>query len=414
MSKSPTSKAERVRRPAARASRAAALLCVAALALSWAACRCDASKQSASAGAGASLPTLTHVEEFGRLSQDELKRGYPVSLRAVVTYHDRGWRVLFIQDSTAGISLAAPDEDFDARVGQGVSVEGFTGGGFAPNIVRPRVRVVGASPPPALLHFAVSDTGVGIPEEKRAVIFDPFSQADSTTTRRYGGTGLGLSICSRLVGMMGGTIRVESLVGRGSTSHFTARFGLRPDATAETSAPAPPEHAPHEDASREDAPHEDARGAASPPEAERRDAAATFAAPLRILLAEDNEVNQRLAVRMLEKQGHAVTVACNGVEALAELERQAFDLVLMDVQMPEMGGLEATAALRLKEEGTGLRLPVIAMTAHAMKGDRERCLAAGMDGYISKPIRARRLAEEVARLAPSPGIYSEGQIVCAS
>jgi CheY-like chemotaxis protein/HPt (histidine-containing phosphotransfer) domain-containing protein len=124
--------------------------------------------------------------------------------------------------------------------------------------------------------------------------------------------------------------------------------------------------------------------------------------PLRILLAEDNEVNQRLAVRMLEKQGHSVAVACNGREALDALGRERFDLVLMDVQMPEMGGFDATAALRMKEEGAGRRTPVIAMTAHAMKGDRERCLEAGMDGYVSKPIKAQKLYEEIERVAPAP------------
>ena len=117
---------------------------------------------------------------------------------------------------------------------------------------------------------------------------------------------------------------------------------------------------------------------------------------------------------MLEKQGHAVFVAGNGREALDALKREGFDLVLMDVQMPEMGGFEATAALRLKERETGRHTPVVAMTAHAMKGDRERCLDSGMDGYVSKPIHAQKLKEEIARLSPPPGLCREEQTVCVS
>ena len=136
-------------------------------------------------------------------------------------------------------------------------------------------------------------------------------------------------------------------------------------------------------------------------------ARATGGRRLRVLLAEDNEVNQELAVRMLEKRGHAVTVAGNGREALAALGGGAFDLVLMDVQMPEMDGLEATAAIREREAGAGRHIPVIALTAHAMKGDRERCLAAGMDGYLSKPIRTAELSEAIARLGLAPAAGGE-------
>jgi CheY-like chemotaxis protein len=123
--------------------------------------------------------------------------------------------------------------------------------------------------------------------------------------------------------------------------------------------------------------------------------------PLRVLLAEDNIVNQRLAVRILEKRGHSAVVACNGKEALALLEREPFDLVLMDLEMPEMSGFEATAAIRARERETGRHIPILALTAHAMKGDRERCLAAGMDGYVAKPIQARELYQAIAELVPN-------------
>ncbi len=354
----------------------------------------------------------------------------------------------------------------------------------------------------ARLHVTVRDTGIGIPRDKHAVIFDAFEQADGSTTRRYGGTGLGLAIAARLVDMMCGRVWVESELGRGSTFHFTAMFGVPPEAEQ-----APPPQLP---VALRDLPvlivddnatnrlileqtllswHMRPTCAASGPAAlvlleQARDAGAPFALvlldahmpemdgfslaqriqqrpdlagatlmmltsggtpgevgrcrdlgiascllkpvkqsdllegivaalsraspaptdtpaaspltdparrPLRILVAEDSPVNQRVILELLRRRGHAAALAANGKEAVEQAARQPFDLVLMDVQMPEMDGLEATALIRRKELSGGRRLPIIAMTAHAMKGDRERCLAAGMDGYVSKPIEAAEL-----------------------
>ena len=217
------------------------------------------------------------------------------------------------------------------------------------------------------VHFVVADTGIGIPADKQAHIFEAFAQADDSTTRRFGGTGLGLTICRQIVQLMGGRIWVTSTPGQGSSFHFTARFG------------------------RSSASH----GPVSVPvlRKERRG--------LRILLAEDNAVNQLIASRVLEGQGHHVTICGNGREALEWLARERFDLILMDVQMPEVDGFAAAAAIRATEAATGGRMPIIAMTAHALKGDRERCLAAGMDDYVSKPIEPDALFETIERLLPT-------------
>ncbi|MCK6553185.1 ATP-binding protein [Candidatus Binatia bacterium] len=243
------------------------------------------------------------------------------------------------------------------------------------------------------LHVQTRDTGIGIPPDKQEAIFRAFEQADSSTTRRYGGTGLGLAICCRLVALMGGRIWVDSLVGQGSTFHFTVRLETARRA-AETAPPAGVTRPEPVGTARLATPTAPASastpGAPLPPP--RR--------ALRLLLAEDNPVNQQLAVRLLERRGHIVVVAANGREALAALEREQFDLVLMDVQMPEVDGLEATAAIRTRETATGNRIPIVAMTAHAMKGDRDRCLAAGMDEYIAKPVRPAELYAVIERLAP--------------
>ncbi len=375
-----------------------------------------------------------------------------------------------------------------------------------------RVKVKSKAENGVLLHFEVADTGIGIPLDKQRIIFEAFSQADSSTTRKFGGTGLGLTICSRLVQMMRGRIWVDSHSGKGSTFHFTAEFGPAQSPlpgprdepislagvealvvddnetnrrilekvltawgmriTLADSAPAALKALHHAkdaghpfsllltdanmpemdgfalaDRVRQDptlagatlmmltsgGQHGDsvrsrdlgiaayltkpvgrselraaiirALAASEPRRIETKvvphdspRASGLNPGTLRILLAEDNATNQRHAVRLLEKRGHVVTVAGNGRETLEALERERFDLILMDVQMPEMDGFEATAAIRARELSTGGHIPIVAITAHAMKGDRERCLAAGMDDYASKPIRAEELFETIARL----------------
>jgi PAS domain S-box-containing protein len=223
---------------------------------------------------------------------------------------------------------------------------------------------------PLLWHFSVADTGIGIPMDKQGGIFDAFTQADGSISRRFGGTGLGLTISMRLVEAMGGRIWVESEPGKGTTFHFTVALASVP------AVPTP---------------------AALLPQA-RTDLGGEFGAALRILLVEDNLVNQKVAVAMLQKRGHQVTIANNGHEGLNAASREAFDVVLMDVQMPVMNGWEATAAIRVRERESGMHLPIIAMTAHALKKDIESCQAAGMDGYVSKPFQVETLLKELGRV----------------
>jgi signal transduction histidine kinase/ligand-binding sensor domain-containing protein/CheY-like chemotaxis protein len=262
-----------------------------------------------------------------------------------------------------------------------------------------RVELQEAADSP-LLHFEVADTGVGIAPESQALIFEPFCQADGSHTRRYGGPGLGLAICARFVALMQGRIWLESTPGEGSRFHFTARFQSVP-------LQAEPANRQNERASDSMAALASAVGPESsfgftavavPPAAvpalENPPPSSTSAA---ILLAEDNPVNQMLALRLLNKRGYSVVIAANGVEALAAFERQCFDVVLMDIQMPEMGGLEATAEIRARERRSGGRIPIIAFTAHALAGDRERCLEAGMDDYVTKPIEPALLFAAIER-----------------
>jgi len=213
----------------------------------------------------------------------------------------------------------------------------------------------------ALIRFNVTDTGIGLSSEQQKLIFEPFRQADGSVTRRYGGTGLGLTICSKLTELMGGGISVRSALGEGSTFSFTIDC---PVCAIEDQSSA---------------------------NGRTNLRAGADAGRLTILLAEDNRVNQLLMVRLLERRGHQVTVAGDGLVALDEAARYSFDVILMDVQMPEMDGLEATRILRER----GVRTPIIAMTAHAMQGDRDKCLRAGMSAYVSKPIQPEDVFEAI-------------------
>ena len=219
------------------------------------------------------------------------------------------------------------------------------------------------------VRIAVRDTGAGIPEAQRSHIFQHFTQADSSTTRKHGGTGLGLAICSQLVDLMGGRLEVDSEVGHGSIFKVTLRLpttdsecGVKDEAPTTPSQPA-------ESLGR------------------------------RVLLAEDNPVNQLVARSLLARLGCEVEVASNGEQALQMLDGARFDLVLMDCMMPGLDGYETTAEIRRRERA-GARLPIVAMTASAMQGDRERCLAAGMDDYLSKPVTRDVLAGVLTRWAP--------------
>jgi len=236
------------------------------------------------------------------------------------------------------------------------------------------------------LRFSVNDTGIGIPANRLKALFTPFTQADGSTTRKYGGTGLGLAISKQLAQMMNGKIGAQSVLGVGSTFWFTARF----EKTANS-----------------------AQSLASLGQVAPAVAVSALALPskVRILLAEDNPVNQRVALAMLKKLGCRTDVVTNGSEAVEALQNVPYDLVLMDCQMPEMDGFEATRAVRQKESAEGSScIPIIAMTASAMQADREKCLQAGMSDFIAKPVQPGELAEMLARwLAISRSDQGEGE-----
>ena len=246
----------------------------------------------------------------------------------------------------------------------------FTQSGEIVVSIAPEPSADSRAPSSLLLHFCVTDTGIGIPSHKLDSIFESFVQADTSTSRRYGGTGLGLTISRMLVTLMEGRIWAESEPGKGSRFHFTARFGRAVSSTPPIGKSSPQ---------------------LSPPSTRQ----------LRVLLAEDNPVNQKISRTMLEKAGHTVVSALNGVEALTRYQTEPFDLILMDVQMPDMDGLEATRRIRQLEESNGRHIIIIALTAHAMKGDQERFIEAGMDAYLGKPVRSPDLHAAISRFFPN-------------
>lgn len=215
------------------------------------------------------------------------------------------------------------------------------------------------------LRFSVSDTGIGISDVEMTRLFKSFSQVDGSITRKYGGSGLGLVISKRLVEMMGGTIWVESQKGKGSVFTFNIELGITEAMTSTVDLIAAPQIA--------------------------------MGRKLRVLVVEDDRVNQMVTVRLLQKAGYQTEIACNGREALDKLADEKYDLILMDIQMPEMDGIEATRQIREREHGNG-HLPIIALTAHALQGDREKFLKAGMDGYVAKPFSKDKLFGEIERV----------------
>jgi CheY-like chemotaxis protein len=245
------------------------------------------------------------------------------------------------------------------------------------------------------LHFAVHDTGIGIPQDRIAVLFQSFSQVDMSTTRKYGGTGLGLAISRRLVEIMGGRIWVESEPSKGSTFHFTIPVDV------------PSVHlSNHMSIAKDESTHPRCCTRCDPQCSTKcdtecdvkcdnqsntqSDAECNAHGNMRILLAEDNTVNRKVVLQMLRKLGYRADAAADGLEVLKALERQRYDLVLMDIQMPDMDGLEAARQIR-KQLSAAEQPCIMALTAYAMDGDKERCLDAGMDGYISKPVRIDEL-----------------------
>ena len=231
------------------------------------------------------------------------------------------------------------------------------------------VEVSSEGEDPNTVTFSIRDTGIGIPEDKQQLIFEAFSQADDSTTRRFGGTGLGLTISSRLVAAMSGKIWVDSKPGLGSTFHFTLPF-LK---------------------ARNEVPVVESRTYIEPISHIGSDSS------LNILLVEDNPVNQKLGIRLLEKAGHKVTLASNGSEAVDMSQNQPFDVILMDLQMPVMDGLQATALIRERDRLKANHTPIIALTAHALPEHEQSCRLAGMDGYLTKPISKQKLTEQLDR-----------------
>ena len=267
-----------------------------------------------------------------------------------------------------------------------------------------KTELIGQTDDGVQLKFTVRDSGIGIPSGEQGRLFDAFTQVDESNTRKYGGTGLGLAISKQLVELLGGEIGLESERGRGSRFWFTANFGKppRPENAPPTipvrvqAAPAPAVAVPLTKSQTGTA-HQRIE---SPRPIEKLNTSSDRS--MRILLAEDNEINQRITLRLLQKLGLAADAVVNGREAVEALEKRKYDLVLMDCQMPDMDGFEATAVIRSRE-GKSRHQTICALTANAMDGDRERCLAAGMDDYISKPVGLEKLREALDRWIPGVG-----------
>jgi PAS domain S-box-containing protein len=318
------------------------------------------------------LALLNDLLDSAKIESGKLElESAPFSLRRVL---DQTTQVLAVRASERGIAFSCriPPEVPNALVGDHVRLRqvllNLAGNGIKfteRGEVTVSVRVESQEAGEACLEFAVRDTGVGILQSDLDRIFHPFAQADASTTRRFGGTGLGLSISQSLVGMMGGRIWAESEPGQGSTFYFTVRLPLATELPSRSETFIEISSVP--------------------------------ASSLRILLVEDNPANQKLAAYILQDRGHTVEIAGDGRQALSMVEQNQYDMILMDVQMPGIDGLEATKAIRNRKDG-GPRVPIIAMTAHAMKGDEERCLAAGMNGYLSKPIDGHEMIALVERL----------------
>jgi PAS domain S-box-containing protein len=306
--------------------------------------------------------------EAGKLGLDKVEFSIRTLLREVL-------RPLALRASVSGIEFESGVDDpvpdlligDPLRIGQvlrnlvGNAVK-FTNAGR----VDVRVHAESVAGSRVTLSFSVADTGIGIPSDMHRVIFEPFTQADGSTSRKYGGTGLGLSISAGIVELMDGKIWVESEPGKGSTFYFTIALDLpRKEPSAENPL---------------------ALGHSKPASLKRK---------LQILVAEDNSVNQRLAARLLEREGHSVTIAGSGQEAVDLFEQRTFDLILMDIQMPGLDGLQATARIRAKEHASGGRVPIVAMTAQAAESDRLRCLDSGMDAYVTKPVHVPALLKMI-------------------
>ncbi len=312
--------------------------------------------------------------ESGRMELEQRDFGLRALLQEVI-----GMQAPLIQGKALRLALNVPEEVPEHLVGDplrlkqillnlfGNAVKFTNDGG-----IRIAVEVHDNGGEKRILRFAVTDTGIGIPPEMLSRIFEPFTQADSSTTRRYGGTGLGLSICTRMAELMGGRVWAESMPGAGSTFFLEVPFAVRESERPVNEA-----------------------GETGPALIRRT------SMPLRFLLVDDQQTNRLVVSRILKLAGHAVVESSSGEEVLSIAGQERFDLILMDIELSGMSGIEAMQAIRRMEEGLGRRTPILAVTAHAMTGESERMVAKGFDGYIPKPIEFRLLFEEIGKCLPS-------------